>query len=361
MSVVISSMSPGARADTCTPPPSAVAPSLTSQVSFDRKSQTYKYDYSIKNGASAQIALDWFGILINQTPLSFLSAPNWRGGYTQLNFMPYRFDWSTTKVAGAEGKKITGDGTLVEPTYVLKPGSTRNGFELTSPQLPGPVQFFASGFTQPPSSLPTATDDEPTPSCPGWDFNNAQLLTQVTGVVTGPLDPGTISLKLRARDEGGVKPCAPINPKAPSGKISVLILSTKTFDVRQINLSSLMFGPAYAAPLSSKLVPAGIGEDLGYDEQSDWERVFEQLLGSEKRDKSSPLPQNLLLTFEIASLDVQCNLDQALFLRGSTTSGQQVVGAVSANLTGCGPTDFGKHQKHKIPHRWWPQKVAAQH
>jgi hypothetical protein len=353
-------MSSNVCADPCTPPPSAVTPTLTSQVSFDKKSQSYKYGYTVKNGVNAQIALDWFGILVNQAPSSFLSAANWSGGNTQLNFMPYRFDWSTAKVTGAAGKKITGDGTLTAPTYALKPGSSLSGFELTSSQPPGPVQFFATGFAQPPSSIPTTGDDEPTPSCPGWDFNNAQLLTQVTGIATGPLDPDTISLKLRARDETGIKPCAPINPKAPSGKIAVLILSTKSFDASQINVSSLMFGPAFVAPSSSKLLPAGIGEDLGHDERADWERVFEQFFGSENRHKSNPRPQNLLLTFDIASLDVQCNLDQALFLRGTTTSGQQVVGAVSSNLTGCGPTDFGKHQKHKIPHRWWPQKVSNQ-
>lgn len=344
----------------CPPPPSSVDPTLSVQVSYDKKTLTYKYQYSIRNGVSAQTSIDWFGVMINQAPASFLSPSHWRGSFRSLNSGPFDFNWGTATVAGSAGKKITGDGTLVEPTYVLKPGATLSGFEITSPQPPGTVQFFAEGFAQPPTSVPTATDDEATPNCAGWDFNNAQLLTQVTGSTTGPSDPGTISVRIRAREEKGLGHCAPIQPKQPTGKLAVLILSTRTFDASQINPSSIMFGPAFAAPTSSKLVDGGIGEQIGKeDERAEWERLLE-LFDPDSADRKNSHPKNLFLTFDVASLDVQCHLDQALFLRGQTATGQNITGSVSANLVGCDPKDLGKHHKHKIPHRWWPQKDRSQ-
>lgn len=346
--------------DTCTPPPSAVAPIVTSQVSYDAKARTYKYRYTIRNEPSAQIPLDWFGILINTAPSSSVSPTNWDPGeFTALGFMPSRFSWSTSTVAGSAGKKITGDGTLSAPTYALKPGSSLSGFELISSQPPGVVQFFAQGFTQPPSSVPTAKDDEPTPTCAGWDFHNAQLATQVTGATTGPSDPNTISVRLRAREEKGRGECSPINPKQPSGKIAVLVLSTHVFDASQIDVSSIMFGPAYVAPISSQLVQGGVGEQIGRDERIDWEQWQEQF-DPNNADRKNSRPQNLLLTFDVASLDVQCHLDQAIFFRGQTKSGQKVVGAIPANVIGCGTSDQGKHGRHKVPRRWWVQESLSQ-
>jgi hypothetical protein len=135
----------------------------------------------------------------------------------------------------------------------------------------------------------------------------------------------------------------------------VLIFSTHTFDASQIDVSSIMFGPAYVAPISSKLVPAGMGESIGLDESAEWEKMLAQFDPNSVDRKNIP-KQNLLLIFDVASLDVQCHLDQALFLRGTTTTGQQIVGGVSTSVVGCGPNEIGTHKHSKIPHRWWPVK-----
>jgi hypothetical protein len=341
-----------ALADSCPPPPSAVNPTLSVSTSYDKKNREYKYTYTLRNGANSQIPLNYFGLLLDQAPASVLSPQDWGGNFASLDSSPHRFRWSTTTVAAAEANKVSGDGTLSPPIYAIQPGKTLSGFEVSSQEPPGVAQFFAQGFTQIASGIPMATNDEPTPNCPAWDFSNPQLETQVTGATTGPSDPSVLSVIIRAREETGLHFCQPLNPKNPGGKIAVLVFSTHSFDASQINVSSVIFGPGYAVPLSSKLVPGGIGESLGTDERGDWEKAM-QGIRPDFADRKNVPPKNLLLIFEAASLDIQCNLDQALFLRGSTTSGQQFVGAVSANVVGCGPTDFGQHKHHPFPFRWW--------
>jgi hypothetical protein len=312
----------------------------------------------MKNGINALIPIDYFGVLINQAPSDFQSAQSWRGRFlSALGSNPPEFVWSTIEVKSSEADKVTGDGTLSPPIYAIPPGKSLSGFEISSPQPPGVVQFFAQGFTQVATSTPIPGNDEPVPSCPAWDFENPQLQTQVTGVTTGPSDPATISVTIRAREESGLRHCKAINPKKPTGKISVLILSTHDFDASQINVSSVVFGPGYATSIASKLVQTGRGEKIGSDERADWERKFESF-HPEHGDRKNVHPKNLLLTFDVKSLDVQCGLDQGLFLRGMTNSGQQIVGAISSNFAGCGAKDFGKHKHHPFPFKWWKKNQS---
>lgn len=339
-----------ASADICTPPPSAVRPSLSSQVSFDKKTKIYKYKYTMKNGSSAQIPIDYFGLLVNKAPSSFVLPSNWGGEFIFLGYAPTNFTWTTTTVADPD--KITGDGAMSVPLYAIKPGQSISGFEISSLQPPGTVQFFAEGFTQPPSSTPPISNDEPVPVCPGWDFENSKLQNQVTGMTVGPSEPDVISVRIRAREEKGVRACGPINPKSPSGKISVLVFSTPTFDATQIDLSSVNFGPGFASPISSKTTQFGLGEKIESDERADWERLLEDFL-PDKADRKKVAFKNNLLVFDVVALDLQCGMDQALFLRGKTKSGQQFVGAVSANLVGCGAKDFGRHKHRETPFKWW--------
>jgi hypothetical protein len=275
-----------------------------------------------------------------------------------LSSSPYQLRWSTIAVAPSEANVISGDGTLSPPIYAIQPGKSLNGFEISSSRPPGIAQYFAQGFTQIASGTPTVNNDEPEPSCAGWDFDNPLIETQVTGATVGPSDPSVMSVRIRAREDTGLRPCLPIDPKNPNGKISVLILSTSTFDASEVSVSSIVFGPAYAHPISSKIVPAGVGDKLGFDERAAWEKMLATFQPGDIVEKNTH-QKNLLLTFEVSSLDVQCNLDQALFLRGSTIPGQQFLGEVSSNTAGCGPQEIGRHKHHPFPFKWWlPQTVS---
>ncbi|MNL03062.1 hypothetical protein D3C87_1235880 [compost metagenome] len=333
-------------ANLCPPPRNAVKPEMSVSVKYDSKSKLYKYQYTIKNGATAQVPVDYFGLYLNEKPKTMSSPSNWGAEFLALDYLPSNLTWTT--VAVADGNKITGDSTVPAPLYAIKPGKSLQGFEITSLQPPGVVQFFAEGFSEPPTSTATADNNEPTPECPGWSFGESKLQTQVSGMTTGPSEPDTISLKIRARDESGQRVCRAIEPKKPTGKISVLVMSNSNFDASQIDLATIVFGPGYAKPTSNKLVQTGIGEQLDKNDFADWESSFDSFL-PDRADRKKLKFKNLLLTFEVADLDVQCNLDQSLFLRGKTKQGMKVLGAVAAHVAGCGAKDYGRHKKHKIP------------
>jgi hypothetical protein len=124
----------------------------------------------------------------------------------------------------------------------------------------------------------------------------------------------------------------------------VLVLGSKDFDPSQIVTSSLKFGPAEVAPLSAKLVPGEGRDEMESDEDETWERVS----SSFGRDRHNPAKhRNLLLVFDEASLDVQCGLDQALFLTGQTQVGMKIVGGAATKLAGCDVKHPGRRHGKK--------------
>lgn len=217
-------------------------------------------------------------------------------------------------------------------------------------QPPGLVQFNAEGRAGVPSSSPpaeNAVDDEPQPNCPDWDFNNPRFNTIVTGITTGPLAPNTVSVTMRLREETGERPCEPIIPSNPTGKISVLILASKTFDPSQIVVSSIKLGPDGAAPTSSKLVKVRDDDDRD-GEHEEWEKLSHDLGDDRDHDRNKdPAKQNLLLTFDLASLGVQCVLDKSVVLTGKTQAGANIIGGASTRLVGCDVHHPGKHHPRK--------------
>ena len=352
--VLILGISLQADADVCPLPPSSIDPILSATSTFDKKTGVYKYQYSIKNGANAQIPLVHFGLYISQAPDSFISGKHWKGNYVALGFLPPSIQWSTVEIANPN-RVNDNDPSIPEPLYDIKPNSSLNGFEILSSQPPGIVQFFAEGFTQPRTIVPTEDNDEPAPTCVGWSL--AGVSNHVVGMTIGPSDPSIANVQIRVREETGQMSRAPIESKNPNGKIAVLVLSTKTFDASTINPAATYFGPGYALPISSKLLPTGLGEKLDRDERNDWEKLMESQF-SKPDNRKDAYPNNMLLVFNVADLDVQCKLDQALVLRGNTTSGQQFIAGASANVAGCGPYDIGQHKKHYFPIKWW--KVEKQ-
>jgi len=157
----------------------------------------------------------------------------------------------------------------------------------------------------------------------------------------GPSSPNVVSVAIRLRDEGGEHQHGPIDPDKASGNIEVLVLSSQSFDASEINVLSIRFGPGQALPLSSMLVPA-TGELAGQgDEREDWERSRDKF-GNDK--DGNPTSQNLLLIFDLKSMAVQCVLDKALFLSGTTKSGDGIIGGVSSHLAGCNVRDPGSRR-----------------
>lgn len=337
----------------CPPPQSSIEPNLSVTVSYDQKRQLYKYKYSMRNGRGAQIPLDYFGFFLEEAPQSSSSPKNWSARALDYDTSPSVFRWSTAEVADSEKDVVTGDGFIPTPISAIRPGNTLSGFEIESPRKPGIVQFYAQGFTQVPSGVPTEDNPETPPQCPGWDFENDPLLSQVTGAVVGPSDPDIISVSLKARDERGNSKCRSIDAKNPSGKISIIVLSDKDFDASDVKIDTITFGPASARPLSSKLID-GQGM-VKFDDDEEWDKQMKDRRYSDPEIEKRR-PKNLMLVFDVESLDAQCNLDKSLFLRGETKTGKSILGAISAQYAGCDLKKPGRHRPHKNIFHWWKKK-----
>lgn len=334
-----------ALADTCPPPPSSIDPSVTANVSFDKKSGIYTYKYDVQNGRSSQIPINDVILQVSQEPTSIQSPTHWLPDFMNLGYMPTHFLWGS--VPSSKYKPVD-----------IAPGSHLSGFSFQSTQPPALVQYSAEGRTGVPSSSPPpegSLDDEPEPNCPDWDFNNPRFKRLVTGITTGPLSPNTVSVSMRLRKETGAHPAAPINPASPTGKVSVLFLATKNFDPSQIVVSSVQFGPDGAAPLSSKLVPAFEDDDRDSDRE-EWEKLSRGLGDDHEHDRDQdPKKQNLLLVFDLASLGIQCVLDKSVVLTGKTQAGVNIIGGASTRLIGCDVHHPGKH--HRKPN---PKELASE-
>lgn len=332
---IVSVLASATFADTCPPAPSSVIPTLTSKVSFNKKTNMYKYEYTFGSDKSSLIPIKELTLDLEQQPSSILSPTKWVPDFYTLNYMPFHLLWSAL-VSTSDTKNEKSYGSLVADS-AIRPGKALSGFSFESPNEPGIVQFHAAGKTGVPATdAPTlkSDDDEPTPNCTGWDFSSPRYQTLVTGMTTGPSNPNTTSVVIRLRDEKAKHACKALNPQAPSGKISVLVLATKNFDPSKIDVSTLKFGPAGAAPLSSKLVGIEDRDIVGHDEREEWEKilsVFDANIIQDKKSKS----KNLLLVFDEASLQIKCVLDRALFIKGHTIDGINIIGAASSQLTGC--------------------------
>lgn len=346
-------LSPCAIAQICPPAPTSIDPTITAEVTFDKVSKTYIYNYKIANGGRALIPVEFLMLRLAEQPSNLVAAAKWSAYYdpADVNFpgklvfeaVPQDSDFKKTSKPG----RSTPESDLIVPASAIKPGASLSGFSLRSPNPPGVVQFHAEGSTQPPTIVSDGEMEEPEEAvskCPGWGSVASRFNSMVIGMTTGPVDANVISVPIRLRDEEGRGHCGHFHPENKKGRISVLILNSKVLDVRDITISTLRFGPGGAAPISSKLVATG-GEGRGsFDEHEHWERLAETFgRGQDKR-----LQQNLQVTFDLKDVDAKCVLDKALFLRGKTKHGQDVVGGVTSPFVGCDMQKPGVRRKKAI-------------
>lgn len=334
-------------ASTCPIPESATDPGLTAKVVYNGKTKLYKYSYTISNGKRALIPVEQIEILMANAPQKMRAPEQWTSVFMP-GLDPLTLDWTTVYVSEKNAHKHP-FADLVTPDFAIKPGHSQSGFSFESPNPPGPAQFYASGSTQIPYVSPTPDDDEPEVQCPGWDPYAPRTQKLPTGMTIGPMEPGTIPVKIRLREKEGRYACGPWNPKKPYGQISVLVVSTRSFDASKIDVSSITFGPAEAIPVAHKLVPGGFGKPYDPRERTGWETFIEGKSTHHSKFK------NLLLVFDLKSLDVQCGLDQAIFLHGKTTTGKKIFGGTKTNLIDCHPGHPDRHHPD-IRHKNWERR-----
>lgn len=337
-------------AQTCPPAPTSIDPMITAEVTFDKGSKTYIYNYKLTNGGKAQIPLEFLALELAEQPKGLTAGTKWSANYDAADeYVSGMLVYETRPQASdykalAKSAHSTTNSALALRASAIRPGASLAGFSLRSPNPPGVVQFYAEGSTQPPKIISDGEREEPEhmiSNCPGWGSDASRFASMVTGMVTGPLDPNLVSVPIRLRDEVGGGHCGHFHPQEKKGRISILVLNSKELDVRDITVSSLRFGPGEAVPISSKLVATGGESRADFDEHEHWERMAEALgRGQDKR-----LQHNLQVTFDLKDVDAKCVLDKALFLRGKTKHGQNLVGGVSSPFAGCDVQKPGVRRK----------------
>ena len=153
--------------------------SVNADSTLDPGSGLYTYTYEITNeGASAQ-ELWLFALEITgeaQNP----SAPNgW--SFAGVDDRPI-ITWAATEI-GELPPDFVDDGNLIPSPFQIKPGETLGGFSFQSDVPPGPVQFFAQGFTP----LPQVTvdvDELPQEGQEILDFTENSFSAATTGPVS---------------------------------------------------------------------------------------------------------------------------------------------------------------------------------
>ena len=337
LAVLLSASFSGAYAEECPVPPTSIVPQLEIGVTHDKNAGLYKYRYTLKNGSTAKLAINNFGLFLRQPPTRIITAAHWRSRFVVHPEGENKLSWFTTEIGKEAASRPYAGGAMAPALYAVKAGSSLDGFEIHSSQPPGILEFYAIG-----DELKGIRGDDGEPQeCPGWSHSEPN---RVSGLTAGPSDPDVISVKIRTRDKSGLHHSSPIDPKNSKGQMSVLVISTPSFDASQVNISSVAFGPAQVAPVSSELIPTNRGEKLEGDELSAWEKAIES---TESKDEKKRHSQNLLLTFDVAALDVQCGIDLALFLRGETKTGQKFIGAAPAKVVGCKAGEPGVHKPPK--------------
>ena len=235
---------------------------------------------------------------------------------------------SRTSFTTAESKPaLKPESQVGVPDEAIRPGQSLSGFSIKSKQPPSVVQYFVDGFQELPVAFGDENNSDPDLNCPNLDTESAILDSTVTGMTIGPTTPGTIPVRIRLRKKDGREHCGPMDPKKLSGEINVIVLPSKTFDPKKLDLESLRFGPSEVAALSSKFLPAKAHEKDRDGEGEEWER--------HAQEHSADDHNVLMLTFDLNALGIRCILDKALFLRGKTVDGKNILGGVTTKTVGC--------------------------
>jgi hypothetical protein len=321
-----------ARADYCPKTTSTnFEHSLSSKVTYDKKTKLYTYQYTVSNSRSSLVPIVRLNLVSFEEPKSIPRTPksDWFGDFSAgiPGDLKSEIQWSTTKSTAPKNPKVREHSQLGMPDEAIQPGKTRSDFTFTSLRPPGIIQYYIDGYAELAVAIGDGNNDDPDLNCPNIDLENPYDRTKITGMTVGPADPSVVQLELRLRKKDSHERFEFFDIKKASEQVSILIMGSKEFDPSTLNIQSLRFGPDEATAVSSKLVDKSYGGDRGKGNRSEL--------------------KNLLLTFNIKDLGVQCVLDKALFLTGTTKTGKPVFGGVTAKIAGC---EVNKPGRRKVLH-----------
>lgn len=301
----------------CPVSPNAFEPVVTSQVSFDKKTNLYTYKYSIKNLGSSKVPIFAFYVQTIIKSESQKSPVTWTAEGLRSNWIKGSMDWS--------GKDID-------------PGQSLSGFELQSKYPPGITKYAMLGSSDddPTVVMEADADEAIVPVCPGFYLEGSSAKSPVPiGITIGPVPPSRIIARIRIKrspdkkyqgyhDEEASLKISPLD----TGLIQVVLLGDKDLDVTKISLDTLRFGQGEAKPVKTSIVDR-IKEDGDAE-------MNEHL----KKNKF----KNLLMEFNLKDVNVLCDVDRALFLTGKYET-KDLFGAVKIKHVLCDKKTFSKEEK----------------
>lgn len=166
---------------------------------------------------------------------------------------------------------------------------------------PGLVKYYVQGDTGVPTTKATVEDDEPTPNCTGFFFDDRPFLQRlVNGAVIGPAPQNQISVEFKLKklkNRNGKEEIVDFiesSPRNESGKIMVILKNNKNLNIDSLNIESIRLGTGEAPVETSKILGEKNHEELrmifdfkkiGIECDRDRDRVL-YLIGKTRDDKT---------------------------------------------------------------------------
>lgn len=283
------------------------------------KDESYRYHYKLTNSSSGKSNIRFFFIEKLSEPLSIQSPPTFKHGA-----------WGESSKNYIKWARKSAEGITV--------GKSQSGFIINSKLPPGIIKAKIKGAKEHGYKVKKFSDYTVIEKhfCPGfWLEGSSALNDSYISVLTiGPISSSRISPELRIKKEnsnawsGGLKheqeTDAIVSP-VEKGIVELLLVGSSSFDVDSLDPKSISFGRGNAKPISSKVI-------------SDLNGATDPTL-AEDLNKGT---KNLYMKFNIAEINVLCELDRALFLEAKTKNGDQIFTGVKIDPTFCTPENFAK-------------------
>ncbi len=284
----------------CPIPDSRVSPKMTSKVDYISKTRTYTYHYNLSN-QYGPLSISSLYLYVFEEPLNVKSPirksneplDRWRS----KALFDGRISWSTV-------------GEFIKPSKKL------SGFQISSYYKPGIIKYSASGYNE----------DSPhvDAECPDHFQDVPAEQSEIVAATIGPVPDslnqvdGEIDFESK-KHRGKIPQIDPLD----KGELEVYLKDSDNFEIADVDIASLEFGPGKAKVKRHKFINEQGKECSSHDFR--------------RKNKK----RKLKLVFKLEDMKVRCNLDYALFLSGKV-GGKNLLAVQEMRPVVCEPKHFKK-------------------
>ncbi len=278
----------------CPVPPNKVKVRVEVAVSLDPATQLFTYQYTVFNDPSSEQEIDEFAIEFTP-PISEVTRPRgWIDGFFgEGTSDPSVLSWYAFENAPL-APDIPDTGQILPPLFGIKPGNSLSGFSFKSPNPPGRVTFYVTGFAPLPAAKTEAEAESLLELCP--EVSGTFFDLAVRGTTQGPATFILVDIDIKP----GSDPNS-IN-LGSGGVVPVAILSSSTFDATTVDPQSLVLAGA-----SVRLL------------------VKREKFQCSQQDSNQDGLADLVCQFDTAGLELEPG-DALAVLTGQTLGGQSIRG-----------------------------------